>query len=187
MSSARTLGLLVMLTGCPPNSGGDDEPTPDAAPVVMYETFEATTWSLAVVDGRYQLSVTDGIGAPACALAQDQANGYGAAAHSMILNITAAIPNVACPTGSYDMRTDCPANAGPEAYVTADCAYYRRWNAQGQLLGSAASRNGIITIAGTDASCTVRANVGFLGNSFANMSTLTNGTGAQPWCQTDPL
>ena len=179
--------MLVLLTGCPPSdNGGDDEPTPDAAPVVMFETFEATTWSLAVVDGYYQLSVTDGTGAPACALAQDQANGYPAAGHQMILNIGPAIPNVACPTESYDMRTSCPVNAGPEAYVTELCAYYRRWNAQGQLLGSAASINGIITIAGTAASCTVRANVGFLGNSFANMSTLLNGTGAQPWCQSDP-
>lgn len=147
----------------------------------MYEPFDATTWGFAAVGDRQQLSVTNGTGATACSASQDQRTSTGPDTHQMILNIT-MVTGAACPQGSYDMRTDCPVSPGPEAYVTAGCAYYRRWNAQGQLLGSAASRNGIITIAGTETNCTVRANVGFLGGSFANMVTLVNGAGMQPWC-----
>ena len=179
MRPAAHLVLALFVTGCEPKD--DDPDRPDAAPTVMFEPFDATTWGLALVGDRVQLSVTNGTGGTACTASQDHHTSSGPDTHQMILNITMTT-GVACPQGSYDMRTDCPTNPGPEAYVVAGCAYYRRWNAQGQQIGSAASRNGIITIAGTETNCTVRANVGFLGGSFANMVTLVNGAGVQPWC-----
>jgi len=148
----------------------------------MYEPFAATTWSLAVVGDRHQLSVTSGTGAAACALATDHRNALGAAGHQMILNFGAATAGVACPQGSYELLMTCPNVLGSDASVTADCAYFRKWDAQGISLGTAASISGIISVAGSEGSCTIRANVGFVGGSFANMATLTNGTGAQPWC-----
>jgi hypothetical protein len=171
--------VLLLLVGCEPKD--DDPDRPDAAPAVMYQPFDATTWGLAIVGDRVQLSVTDGTGGTACTASQDHHTSPGPDTHQMILNITMA-PGVTCPVGSFDMRTNCPTNPGSDAFVVAGCAYYREWDAQGQLRGSAASRNGIITIAGTETNCTVRANVGFLGGSFANMATLVNGVGAQPWC-----
>lgn len=171
--------LLVMACGCETTEPPVDQP--DALPVLQYENFAATTWSIAMVEGRYQLSITDGTGTPACALSQDHGNDLGAAGHQLILSLpdTSGVP---CPNGMYPMNTSCGTNLGDGASVPASCAYYRAWNEQGALLGVAGAINGEITVGGSTGSCTIRVNVGFLGGSFAMMATLTDGAGAQPWC-----
>jgi hypothetical protein len=137
-----------------------------------------------MIGGAAQLSITDGSGAAACALAEDQRNSLGAAGGQIILRLPGMVTDT-CPVnaGGYTIRTNCPATLGSEAYVPEGCAYYRRWDAQGAPLGITVALNGEITIAGSASSCTIRANVGFLGAAFSEVLTLTTGTGPQPWCK----
>lgn len=188
MKSSLALVLLsVLLAGCPdPDDnnmmgGPDAAPPADAVPPISYESFAATTWSVSMVDGRYQVSITDGTGVSACALSADHRNDLGTAGHQLIMSVPAA-GGLPCPAGSYPMNTSCGINVGTGTAVPASCAFYRKWDAQGALLGVAGAINGEVTFAGSTGSCTVRVNVGFVGGSFAMMATLSDGQGAQPWC-----
>jgi hypothetical protein len=179
----RVLVLLVAAAGCTPQDGGTD-PDANMTPIIMYDPLTANTWSLSMMGGGAQLSITDATSAAACALAVDQHNGLGAAGGQIILRLPGTVTET-CPalTGGYTLRTNCPATLGSEAYVPEGCAFYRRWDAQGVPLGITVALNGVITIAGTAASCTIRANVGFLGAAFSEVASLANGTGVQPWCK----
>ena len=177
-TSTICVGLFVVLGACTDTEGTDQ---PDAAPAIEYETFTPTTWSLANTGGQYQLSVTDGTGTAACALSSNHQNALGAAGAQLILQLSDA-SGVPCPVGMYPMRMNCPASLGAGAAVPESCAYYRRWDAQGALLGLMVALNGEITVTGTASSCSIRANVGFRGGSFAHTVTLTDGQAAQPWC-----
>lgn len=180
MNASPYLVLVAMLAGCPNN---DIEPMPDALPPITYESFTDVTWSFSLVGGHHQLSITDGMGTAACGLSQNHTNSLGAAGHQLIMHVTADT-GVACPAGSYPLRTNCSAALGTEAHVPIGCAYYRRFDAQGALLGILPARLGEVQVAGTAGSCSIRVNLGFLGDSFARMQTLTNGP-ASPWCATN--
>ena len=176
----RVLVLLVAAGGCQPSSG-DGNPPSDAAPIIMYERFVSTTWSLSTTGGAAQLSITDAAGPAACALSVDQHRSLGAAGVQIILQLPGMVTGT-CPQGGYSINGKCAAALGSAAYVPAGCAFYRKWDAQGALVGLTAAINGEITIAGTPSSCTIRASVGFLGASFDEIFSLTNGATAQPWC-----
>lgn len=148
----------------------------------MFQPFTSTTWSLAMMGGAAQLSITDGSGAVACTLSVDQQHTLGAAGVQIIVQLAGTVTDP-CPVGQYPVTPRC-ASPGSAAYVPAGCAFYRQWDARGNTIGITAAINGEISIFGGTTSCTVRANVGFLGGSFAEMLTLTNGAGAQPWCGT---
>ena len=181
----RALGILICVGaagGCTATEGGDDDDGPPDPPVVQFETFESMTWSVSTIGGQVQISISDVVGADACALAENHRNSLAAAGHQIILRLPGTGSTEKCARGGYSMRTDCPAELGADAYVPEGCAYYRRFAATGASLGIAVARNGEITIAGDEASCAIRANVGFLGGSFAQMLTLTDGQTAQPWC-----
>jgi hypothetical protein len=175
----RVLVLLVAAGGCMPSGGSTS--TPDAAPMIMYERFVSTTWSLSTIGGASQLTITDAAGAAACALSVDQKRTLGGAGVEIILQLAGPVTDT-CPAGHYSINGKCPATFGTDAYVPAGCAFYRKWDAQGALVGFTVAINGEITIVGTPDSCTIRASVGFLGASFDEVFTMTNGAGAQPWC-----
>ena len=187
MRGARTLGVVVVFVaaaGCDSSmSSGADAAGPDGEPVIMFQPFTSTTWSLAVMGGAAQISITDGSGAAACALSTDQHNGLGAAGVQLIMQLpgTATDP---CPSGHYDVTPRCPATLGSAAYAPAGCAFYRQWDAQGKEVGIAVAINGTITFVGDPTSCSIQASIGFLCGSFAETFTLRNGTGMQPWCGT---
>jgi len=184
MIAERTLRVLVLLVaaaGCTPQDGGTD-PDANVTPIIMYDPLTSMTWSMSMMGGAAQISITTGTGAAACALAVDQRNGLGAAGGQIILRLPETVTDT-CPVGSHTIRSNCAATLGSEAYVAAGCAFYRRWDAQGVPLGITVALNGVITVAGTAASCTINAGVGFLGAAFSEMVSLTNGTGVQPWCK----
>lgn len=185
MIAERTLRVLVLLVaagGCTPQSAFD--PGPDAAPIIMYDPLTSHTWSLSIMGSAAQLSITDGSGPAACALSADQRRGLGAAGGQIILRLPVMATDM-CPAlvSGYELRSNCPATLGSEAYVPEGCAFYRRWDAQGAPLGITVALNGVIKSTGNGTSCTIYANVGFLGAAFSEMVSLTNGTGAQPWCK----
>ncbi len=171
--------VLATSLGC---WSSEDMDAPDAPPALAFQPFTSTTWSLQVTGTAAQLSITDGAGAAACALAQDHQNGLGVAGSQLIVHL----PNVgsgACPAGNYTLRSNCASSPGTAAFVTEGCAYYRRWDAQGISLGIIPARNGNITIGGSATSCSINANFGFVGGSFSETFSLNNGT-TQPWCGT---
>lgn len=176
-----SLVLMVMVAGCPAEMT-TQQPGPDAAPTLMFEQFTSKTWSLSVVGGVAQLSITDAAGPTACALATDQKAGLPSAGVQIIVALPGTLTEP-CPAtvGGYQVMK-CPATLGTGAAVPQGCAFYRRWDANGTLLGATAALNGVITLNGTATSCTIRANVGFLGANFGEQFSLTGGTGAQPWC-----
>lgn len=155
--------------------------TPDAGPVIMYERFVSMTWSLSMTGTTAQLSISDTAGAAACALSQDQKRSLPTGGSQIILQLPGPVTGT-CPVKTYTINTHCAATLGTGAYVTEGCAFYRQWDAQGKLLGSAVALSGEIGFAGSDADCQIRANVGFLGATFSEIKDLTNGAGMQPWC-----
>ena len=174
------LALLVAVQGCmPSDSSGADA---NAEPTIMFQPFTSKTWSLTIMNGEAQLSITDGGGTAACALSEDQRRSLGAAGVQIIAHLAGMVTET-CPSGSHFPLSQCAAALGSGAYVPAGCAFYRQWDAQGASLGIAAAINGEISFAGDAAACTIIANVGFFGGSFAERFTLTNGTAAQPWCR----
>ena len=185
MIAERTLRVLVLLAaagGCMPMD--DTTPGPDPTPIIMYDPLTSHTWSLSMMGGAAQLSITDGSGPAACALGADQRLSLGAAGGQIILRLPVMATDT-CPalTSGYELRSNCPATLGSEAYVPEGCAFYRRWDAQGTPLGITVALNGVIKSTGNATSCTIYANIGFLGAAFSEMVSLTNGTGMQPWCK----
>jgi hypothetical protein len=175
-----SLVLLSLVVGCPAPTTSEP-PGPDAG-VLSFEQFTSKTWSLSVSGGVAQLSITDAGGPPACALASDQKRGLPAAGVQIIVALPGTLTE-ACPglVGGYEIMK-CPLSLGTATTVPQGCAFYRRWDASGAGLGVLGALNGIITISGTATTCTIRANVGFLGANFSETFSLTGGTGAQPWC-----
>lgn len=184
MTAERTLRVLVLLVateGCIPSGNSASDATSDAEPIIMFQPFTSMTWSLSLTSGAAQLSITDGGGAAACALSVDHQRSLGAAGVQLILHLPGTVTGP-CPVDHFTL-TKCAATLGSDAYVPAGCAFYRQWNAQGTSLGIAAAINGEITFTGDANSCSIRANVGFLGGSFSETFTLMNGATAQPWCR----
>lgn len=189
MSSYRVTWLAIAaaaaaaLAGCTNTEGGNDGGNGDATQALMFEPFTSVTWSLSRSGNIQQLSITDTSGAAACAAAQDHRNSLPTGGSQIILRL-ATDPAGVCPVGNYPITANCALNLGGGPHVAVGCAYYRKWSPQGASLGIAAAINGEVMVAGSDQQCTIRANVGFLGGSFAQMLTLTNGAAAQPWCGT---
>ena len=161
--------------------GGSDAPTGGA---VEYQPFTARTRSLGHADSSwFQLSTTDTIGPIACGVAQDHHAGLGTAGHQILANL-GFISGTPCPTGTHAMRSSCEPMLDPfSAAVDEGCAYYRRFNAQGQLLGTVAATAGAISVSGDDVACTFNVNLSFRGEAYTDAFRLTNGIVADPWCK----
>jgi hypothetical protein len=185
MVAARTLRVLVLLVAAASckSSTGDDAEIDAGDPLIMFEDFTPASWSLSVTGDRAQLSMTDApTGATACGLSVDHQRTLGAAGVQIILHLPDPVTGP-CPSGNYTMK-ECPTALGTAAYVPAGCVFYRKWDAQGKLVGIASTLTGNITVVGSATSCTFQVRLGFrsTGSSFGETLNLTDGASAQPWC-----
>jgi len=179
--SFGVLGGIVCLLGCSSSEAGDDQPPPDAGtPVALYEPFESMTWSMAIVDGHVQVSISDQIGDAACALGIDQRNHLPGAGRQIIFQLP-EVSDDACPQGSYTQKK-CSNEMGSDALVPIGCTYYRKFDDTGHIVGVSAALNGTMQVAGTERECAVQANVGFYGASFTETKSLQQRPATQPWC-----
>ena len=149
-----------------------------------FQPFLARTRSLGHADNSwFQLSTTDTVGPIACGVAQDHRAALGTSGHQIIANL-GFISGTPCPTGTHSMRSGCATMIGQfSAAVDESCAYYRRYSAQGQVLGTVAATAGAINVTGDDAACTFTVNLSFSGEAYTDGFTLTNGIVADPWCK----
>ena len=186
----HTFSLLALLSFAPAcvstddggaGGGGIDEPTGGA---VRYQRFTAKTRSLGHADSSwFQLSTTDTIGPIACGAAQDHRAALGTSGHQIITNL-GFISGTPCPTGRHAVRSGCETRFDSfSSVVDESCAYYRRFNAQGQLLGTVAATAGAIAVSGDDVACMFNVNLSFSGEAYTDTFTLTNGIVADPWCK----
>lgn len=187
----HTLFLFALLSSVPACDSGDGDgvapggtvDAPGSTPI-DYQPFTARTRSLGHADSSwFQLSTTDTVGPIACGAAQDHRAALGTSGHQIIANL-GFIAGTPCPTGTHAMRSGCETTLDPfSAAVDESCAYYRRFNAQGQALGTVAATAGAITVSGDDVACAFNVNLSFSGEAYADTFTLTNGIVADPWCK----
>lgn len=182
------LGTMCAV-GCTTTKNGDD--TVDATPAVQFTGMTSTEWTLANVNGQWQIAISDADqthDAQACALSTDQHNGLGTAGGEIIVALPKAddgsVPATPCPADNYTLQK-CANSLGTGAFVPAGCGFYRQFDANGAVVGTTASLTGVVKIAGDETSCTMIVSVGFLGKSFSEQVTLANGATAQPWCVRD--
>jgi hypothetical protein len=189
----QRLVLLLALAACHKGgnglSGGDDVvipdgPSGDAPPTIDFQPFTTRTRSFGLAGDVHQLALTDTTGPIACGLSKDYHNGLGTAGAVILINVTPA-QGTPCTTGTYSIRSNCSTDFGSgNPYAVPDgCAYYRRYNAQAQMLGILAASAGSVQITGNESSCTFTTNLSFAGQAYSDTVTLTNGLTAQPWCK----
>lgn len=180
----RTLLLFGLLTACAAqDDGGGSNVDAPITPSFEYQPFTARTRSLGHADRFFQLSTTDTIGPIACGVAQDHHAALGTSGHQILasLGFTSGVP---CPTGTHTIRSGCsPVLPMFGKNIPEGCAYYRRFSAQGQALGTIAATAGAITVTGDDLSCSFTVNLSFSGEAYTDTFTLTNGLTADPWCK----
>lgn len=182
----RSLGVVAAMagfgTGCTKSqvNTGDDQVPIDAASV-QYAPFTSVTWSLALVNGHTQISISDQPGTAACALGADQRNHLSGAGKQIILQLPEVSTDTACPTGSFT-QMQCSNVTGTDAFVPMGCTYYREFDAAGAVLGTAAALDGTVLISGSATECAVRVSAGFYGASFTEEMSLQQSPGTQPWC-----
>jgi hypothetical protein len=183
------VGMLVVTAACSGGSGGrsaggDDVASPDAGgKTIPYQPFTTHTRSLNKQDG-YQISTTDLIGPIACGLATDQSAGLGTSGSQVILAFT-DLDFQNCPVGTYAIRSGCeiPTMGGFTMFVPDACAYFRKYDQQGKLLGTAVATAGAIGVSGTESNCQIQVNLSFAGQTHSDTFTLTNWPMSWPWCK----
>jgi hypothetical protein len=189
---AWVIALLCVATaaGCNTKAGGDDGA--DATKSVAFTGLTPSEWSLFNANGEWQIALSDANmahDAQGCALSADQHNtGLGTSGGEIIIHLPAAddgsTPATPCPANNYTLQK-CTNNLGTGAFVPAGCAFYRQFDPNGAVIGTAASLTGVVKIAGDGGACTMIVTVGFLGKSFTAQATLMNSTAVQPWCVRD--
>ena len=160
--------------------GGGDSPGG------MFESFAPKTRSYGHSLAMWQLSLTDGMGPIACGLSSDQHNSYGAAGHQVVVGVVSdgRVGGDACPSGTYSLTTMCPP-APPEANagLPENCAYYREWDAQGNVIAVMPATAGAITISYGQPQCSFQVMIRFAGQTFSDSFTLYEPTASSgPWC-----
>jgi len=184
----RTVLILFVVAACSSNSdsvgGGGGPDAPGGGGSVTYAPFAAKTASLAGADqdSEMQIAMTDGTGAIACNLPSDQHNSLGGAGHEIIMNLQAANGDP-CPTGSFSVPSDCPDDPGFLGSVRERCAYYRVFDASGNVVGNLRATAGTVTVMGDESSCTFQANFSFSGQQWTDSFTVTNLLSPAPWCK----
>jgi hypothetical protein len=179
------LGMLVVTAACG-GSGGDDVVTADApggGQIIPYQPFTARTRSV-LKQNAYQLSTTDLIGPIACGLSTDQSAGLGTSGSQVILAFS-DFDFQTCPVGTYAIRSGCeiPSADSFMTFVPDACAYFRKYDQQGKLLGTAVATAGAIGVTGTESSCTYQVTLSFAGQTHADTFTLTSWPMSWPWCK----
>jgi hypothetical protein len=151
--------------------------------VIPYQPFTARTRSVSM-HSEHQISTTDLIGPIACGLPEDQSAGLGTSGSQIILSIRDSnFRN--CPVGTYPIRSGCtiPTMGAFQNQVPEGCAYFRKYDQQGRLLGTAIATAGAIGVSGSESSCTFQVNLSFAGQTHADTFTLTNWPMSWPWCK----
>jgi len=162
--------------------GGIDAPGGGGA-IIPYQPFTAKTRSMHK-NQDYQISTTDLIGPIACGLATNQSAGLGTAGSEIILNLSD--PNFQnCPVGTYAIRSGCelPSNDGFSTQVPFGCAYFRKFDQQGKLLGTAIATAGAIGVTGSESNCQIDVTLSFAGQTHHDAFTLTSWPMSWPWCK----
>ena len=182
--------LILLVAACSSSSDGGgihlaDGSSGGGSGSVTYAPFAAKTASLAGADqdSEMQIAMTDGTGAIACNLSSDQHNSLGGPGHEIIMNLQAA-NGYPCPTGSFSVPSDCPDDLGFQGSVRERCAYYRVWDASGNVVGTLRATAGTVTVMGNEQSCTFQANFSFSGQQWTDSFTVTNLLSQGPWCKT---
>lgn len=177
---------LAVVTACG-GSGGDEDPGGTDAPaggtIIPYQPFTARTRSV-TKNSYHQISTTDLIGPIACGLPEDQSAGLGTSGSQIILTISDDnFQN--CPVGTYPIRSGCtlPEQGAFQNFVPAGCAYFRKYDQQGKLLGSAIATAGAIGVTGTESACTFDVTLSFAGQTHHDTFTLTSWPMSWPWCK----
>ena len=179
----RTVLLVGLLTACAAQDDGGSVIDASVPPSFEYQPFPARTRSLGHADSYFQLSTTDTIGPIACGVANDYRAALGTSGHQILANL-GFISGVPCPTGTHTIRSGCSTTLPAFGNnLSEGCAYYRRFGAQGQVLGTLAATAGAINVTGDDRSCTLTVNLSFAGEAYTDTFTLTNGLTADPWCK----
>ena len=65
------------------------------------------------------------------------------------------------------------------------CAYYREFDASGEVIGILAATAGVVTSSGDADACTIEVEMVFDGQDFVESVTLFDGLVANPWCDTN--
>lgn len=180
-----TFGVLAVLGACGGGGGTSDGTEPDArlGAEIAYQPFVAKTRSV-YKDTRFQLATTDLIGPIACGLATDAAAGTGTIGSEIILNFLD--PNFQnCPVGTYAMRSDCKniINGADNREVPEGCAYFRKYDQQGRLIGYAIATAGAVGVTGSEAACRFEVTLSFAGQTHHDVFTLTDYNFSWPWCK----
>lgn len=178
------LGVAVVASACGGGSGSDVvADAPGGGQTIPYQGFTARTRSINKQQ-KYQISTTDLIGPIACGLSTDQSAGLGTSGSQIILAFSDANFQ-SCPVGTYAIRNGCeiPSAGSFNMFVPDACAYFRKYDQQGKLLGTAVATAGAIGVTGTESSCTFQVNLSFAGQTHADTFTLTNWPMAWPWCK----
>ncbi len=179
----RTLSILLIFGACGGGDGGGDDGSGVDAPgasSIQYQPFTVRTRSLGTNTSPRLFTLTDTTGAIACGTANDWQAGLGTQGSEIVLALDSSIGGV-CPTGTHSMHSNCtvPRFGGPQP----NCAYYRRYNQQGQEIGVLPATAGAVNISGNESSCVLTVNLSFNGQAFTDVVTLTNGLVANPWCR----
>lgn len=182
--------LILFVAACSSSSDGGNgrgiglPDAPGGGGSVTYAPFAAKTASLAGADqdSEMQIAMTDGTGAIACNLPSDQHNSLGGAGHEIIMNLQAA-DGYPCPTGSFSVPSDCPDDPGFLGSVRERCAYYRVWDASGNVVGNLRATAGTVTVMGDEQSCTFQTNFSFSGQQWTDSFTVMNLLAPAPWCK----
>ncbi len=181
----RTLSILLVLGAC----GGDGDGVegvglPDA-PVssnLQYQPFTVRTRSLGTNSSPRLFTLTDTTGAIACGTANDWQAGLGTMGSEILIGLDSFLDGGVCPTGTHSIHSNCTVPSDFNG-ARANCAYYRRYNQQGQELGILPATAGAVSFSGNESSCVITVNLSFNGQAFTDSVTLTNGLVANPWCR----
>jgi hypothetical protein len=176
------LSIVLVLGACGGGDDGGPAGTPDAPgnPSIQFQPFTVRTRSLGANSSPRLFTLTDTTGAIACGTANDWEAGLGTQGSEIVIALDSFIGGV-CPTGTHSMHSNCtiPQFGGPGG----NCAYYRRYNQQGQEIGVLPATAGAVNISGNESSCVLTVNLSFNGQAFTDAVTLTNGIVANPWCR----
>lgn len=173
--------------GCSEDDGAGhlaDAPTADAIPPTKFVLFLSKTWSLAASGSEHQLVITDRPNADGCALASDQHTKAAGAGVEIVIHLQDAADEKCPNSQSHDVMNCNGVSAGSEAFVTKGCAFYRKFDDAGNVIGESGALAGSVTMNGTASACALQARFTFVDAAFSESFAFYDGQGVEPWCRT---